>query len=253
MKSKINRALRLAAIMFVTAALIPLLALAGFSLRYALLALIPLAAGLILLVPSMRRRFTAPFRQAPNLDGFFLPEDRSLHPLHVWVKTLSGSRVRVGMDDFMQKLMGPVDHVLLPSPGERFSQGAAMVTLRRGTRSLSLAAPLSGTVRETNGAVSSDPRLVNRDPYGEGWILILEPDRLARELRSLLDAGSSAEWMGREVDRLRGALTSPSAARVLQDGGAFVDGLHAAVDDEKWQVVKSMFFEVPESGNGTDA
>lgn len=252
MKSKVNRALRLAVIMFVTAALIPLLALAGFSLRYALLALIPLAAGVILLVPSVRKRFTAPLRQAPTVDGFILPEDRYLHPLHGWARALSGSRVRVGIDDFIQKLLGPVDHIVLPSPGERFKQGAALVTLRRDARSLSLAAPLSGTVRETNGAVGSDPRLVNRDPYGEGWILILEPDRLGREIRGLLDAGSSAEWMGREVDRLRSALTSPSAARVLQDGGAFMDGLHAAIDDEQWQVIRSMFFEVPESGNGTD-
>ena len=96
-------------------------------------------------------------------DGLLYSKD------HEWV-LVTGSAARIGITDFAQDALGDVVFVQLPSTGISVSAGESFSEVE-STKSVSdIYAPVSGTVAAVNGAVESDPSLLNTDPYGAGWI-----------------------------------------------------------------------------------
>jgi glycine cleavage system H protein len=94
---------------------------------------------------------------------------------HEWTRT-DGSRVTVGITSFAQDALGDVVYVDLPATGTRVEAGQPFGEVE-STKSVSdLYAPLSGTIAERNEALESNPELVNSDPYGEGWMVVIEAD-----------------------------------------------------------------------------
>ena len=114
------------------------------------------------------------------------PEGLSYSAEHEWV-AVEGTRARVGITDFAQDALGDVVYVQLPDVGLEVLAHASCAEVE-STKSVSeIYAPLTGTVVEVNGALVDEPELVNQEPYGKGWILVLE---LADpgEVATLLDA-----------------------------------------------------------------
>lgn len=113
-----------------------------------------------------------------------VPAELKYSSEHEWVR-FEGSSVRVGITDYAQDSLGDVVFVQLPEVGAELEPGATMGEIE-STKSVSeLYAPVGGRVREVNLALEEAPQLVNEDPYGEGWIAVLEP---AGEGSELLDA-----------------------------------------------------------------
>jgi glycine cleavage system H protein len=114
------------------------------------------------------------------------PEGLSYSTEHEWV-AVEGTRARVGITDFAQDALGDVVYVQLPDVGLEVLAHASCAEVE-STKSVSeIYAPLTGTVVEVNAALVDEPELVNQEPYGKGWILVLEladPDEIA----TLLDA-----------------------------------------------------------------
>jgi glycine cleavage system H protein len=117
------------------------------------------------------------------------PEELRYTTEHEWVSSEEGNRVRVGITDFAQDALGDVVYVDLPEEGTEVTAGEPFGEVE-STKSVSdIFSPVSGRVVERNGVLSETPELVNRDPYGEGWMVVVEmtdPDELDR----LLDAGA---------------------------------------------------------------
>ena len=114
------------------------------------------------------------------------PDGLSYSAEHEWV-AVEGTRARVGITDFAQDALGDVVYVQLPDVGLEVLAHASCAEVE-STKSVSeIYAPLTGTVVEVNGALVDEPELVNQEPYGKGWILVLE---LADpgEVATLLDA-----------------------------------------------------------------
>jgi glycine cleavage system H protein len=110
-----------------------------------------------------------------------VPADLRYSSEHEWVR-IEGGRARVGITDYAQDALGDVVFVQLPEPGTALSAGAGMGEIE-STKSVSeVYAPLAGTVVEVNLALEDAPQLVNEDPYGEGWIAVLEISGGADEL-----------------------------------------------------------------------
>lgn len=104
-----------------------------------------------------------------------IPEDLHYTEEHEWVRDDDGSFV-VGITDHAQEQLGDVVFVDLPPEGAAVSAGDAFGEVE-STKSVSdLYAPISGTVRERNEALEDRPELCNSDPYGEGWLVRIEPD-----------------------------------------------------------------------------
>jgi glycine cleavage system H protein len=114
------------------------------------------------------------------------PDDLRYSTDHEWAR-LEDGKVRVGITDYAQDTLGDVVFVQLPEAGARVEAGGTFGEVE-STKSVSdLYAPLAGTITEVNADLVDAPNRLNEDPYGEGWICVIEPDD-AGQLEALLDA-----------------------------------------------------------------
>ena len=165
---------------------------------------------------------------------FRFPAEAYFHPGHSWARPEPQGLVRVGIDDFAQKLIGVPEAVHLPAPGARVEQGARDASFRFGDQTIDLLSPVDGQVVARNEALDETPELINRDPYGAGWLLLVAPTRIASNLGNLLHRGSAAAWMSAAEESLR-ARMAPGLGVVLQDGGVPVTGIARNVFGEGWE------------------
>lgn len=119
------------------------------------------------------------------------PPELRYHREHLWARDEDG-RVRTGVTDYAQDQLGEIVYVDLPEVGARVEQGQAFGEIESTKTVSDLHAPLTGTVVEQNDSLQAEPGLVNRDPYGAGWMLVIEPDERS-QLDSLLTAGQYDE------------------------------------------------------------
>ena len=117
-----------------------------------------------------------------------VPEDLKYTKEHEWVR-VEGDRVIVGITDFAQDALGDVVYVDVPETGTQVKAGEPFGEVE-STKSVSdVYAPISGTVVDRNAQLADDPELVNRDPYGEGWMIAISPAD-ASDVEGLLEAGA---------------------------------------------------------------
>ena len=103
-----------------------------------------------------------------------VPEELRYTKDHEWARLEDGGRLRVGITDYAQDALGDVVFVQLPEVGAEVTADGSMAEIE-STKSVSdVYAPLSGTVVEVNPELTEAPQRVNEDPYGEGWICIIE-------------------------------------------------------------------------------
>ncbi|WP_067689413.1 glycine cleavage system protein GcvH [Nocardia jejuensis] len=115
-----------------------------------------------------------------------LPEELRYSEEHEWVRTLSPTRVRVGITDYAQSQLGDVVFVQLPEVEKDSATGDSIAEVE-STKSVSdIYAPMAGKVVAVNEVLTSEPETLNTDPYGDGWIFELEVDS-AEALESALD------------------------------------------------------------------
>jgi len=115
------------------------------------------------------------------------PMDLKYSKSHEWVR-VEGTQVVIGITDHAQESLSDVVYVELPSVGATFQAEDKFGVVESVKAASDLYMPLSGKVTAVNEALNNDPAAVNSDPYGEGWMLRLEPSNLAVELADLLDA-----------------------------------------------------------------
>jgi glycine cleavage system H protein len=116
------------------------------------------------------------------------PEDLRFTEEHEWVR-VEGSRVRVGITDFAQDALGDVVYVDLPEVGAQVHADQPFGEVE-STKSVSdVFSPLAGTIIERNPLIDDRPELVNEQPYGDGWLVVLEPTDPA-SIGTLMDAAA---------------------------------------------------------------
>jgi glycine cleavage system H protein len=171
--------------------------------------------------------FRHPFSEASATDSLLF------HPRHVWARVESAGRIRTGLDDFGRRLAGRIYCVELPEPGTRITAGKSAWTVVHHDGKVSLAAPVAGVVAEVNERLRHEPALVNEDPYGAGWAMVLTPLDLAADLRDLRFGAEIAPWIATESERLGCELASAGKSLpTLMDGGSLVGDLHHAIPSE---------------------
>ncbi len=120
-----------------------------------------------------------------------IPEDLKYTAEHEWVQP-RGESVRVGITHFAQEALGDIVYVSLPEVGTDVQGGSAIGEVE-STKSVSdIYAPVSGVVTARNDALDGQPDLVNSDPYGEGWMIEIDPGS-PDAVDGLLDAARYAE------------------------------------------------------------
>ncbi len=113
--------------------------------------------------------------------------DRRYTKEHEWALVEGDSRVRVGITDYAQDALGDVVFVELPDQGTEVEVGDGMAEVESTKSVADVYAPVAGTVIEVNEALQKSPELVNSDPYGDGWFVVIDASDTG-VLDDLLDA-----------------------------------------------------------------
>jgi glycine cleavage system H protein len=128
-----------------------------------------------------------------TVNDCHLPEDLYyLVEKHVWARPEDGAVV-VGLTDVAQNLAKSIISVTLKKPGRTLARGKSLGTVESGKWVGPVPAPVAGEIAAVNEALEADPGLLNRDPYGEGWIARLAPDDWARDSAELLTGPEGLE------------------------------------------------------------
>jgi glycine cleavage system H protein len=125
-----------------------------------------------------------------------IPKDLRFTADHEWVRESNDPQVvEVGITDFAQGELGDVVFVELPKSGANYAQKAVFGTIEAVKAVSELYAPIAGVILETNKALEKDPALINRDPYGQGWMIKVKI-KDNKELEGLLRADAYAKHIG---------------------------------------------------------
>ncbi len=180
--------------------------------------------------------------QMREVFGFQVPlENYYLHRGHAWAMLEGNDRVRVGLDDFSQKLLGPAEEVRLPEIGKVYYQDHLCMALFRQGKKASFEAPVDGAIEGINPLVRQNPSLIHDDPYGEGWLFTVKPVNLRRNLENLLSGEEAVLWINEESHRLLNLLDT-RAGVILPDGGAIIDDVYGNYKGLDWKPLVQEFF-----------
>jgi len=119
---------------------------------------------------------------------------------HEWLK-IENENCRVGISDYAQKTLHEVVYVDLPDLHKNLAQNTSFGTVESVKAVSELYSPISGEILERNEELANSPELVNKDPYGAGWIVVVKPSRLNEELKSLLDHEGYARFISELVKK----------------------------------------------------
>jgi len=133
-----------------------------------------------------------------EIDGYDVREGLYYHPDHFWAKVEDG-KIRVGASDYGQKSLKEIVFVELPEEGDSVTKDEPYGTVESVKAVVDLVAPVSGTIAAVNGELSDNPAPINEDPYGEGWLILIDPSNLDDALTNLMDYDAAVVWYRKVV------------------------------------------------------
>lgn len=102
-----------------------------------------------------------------------VPDDLLYTKEHEWVKFEGGGRARVGITDHAQHELGDITFADLPAVGKKVTQGGELMVIESVKAASDVYAPVGGVVVEVNATLADKPEVINKDPYGAGWLCVL--------------------------------------------------------------------------------
>jgi glycine cleavage system H protein len=129
-----------------------------------------------------------------DTQGYHIPDGLMYTKEHEWAKE-EGGVVTVGITDYAAKTLNDVVYVTPPKVDSKVEQLKSMGTVESIKAVSEIYSPISGTVTKVNGQLDSHPELVNKSPYGEGWLVEVKPSNLVMERKALLDANAYADYL----------------------------------------------------------
>jgi glycine cleavage system H protein len=127
-------------------------------------------------------------------EGREIPSDLKYTKEHEWLR-VEGGLCRVGITDYAQNSLHEVVYADLPQVGRKLAQKESFGTVESVKAVSEVYSPISGEVIEVNRKLVDAPELVNQQPYGDGWLILLKPSKLEDEMRSLMPAKDYEELL----------------------------------------------------------
>jgi acetyl-CoA synthetase len=169
------------------------------------------------------------------------------HPGHTWVEVEKADEVRIGIDDFLGKMIGKVKVIALPLSGERFLQGETLCSIIQEEGILHIVFPVSGSILSVNQKLKDEPELLTKDPLGEGFLLTLKPKNLQRDQKHLFYGEAALSWHQKELERFKTAIVSELSPDqnglgiTMQDGEIRLGDIEKLIDTERYIQLVSTF------------
>jgi glycine cleavage system H lipoate-binding protein len=171
-------------------------------------------------------------------SGFNVARDHYYHHGHSWARVEYGGRVRIGIDDFALRLLGPQDEIEIPGLGSRVGQNRPNAVLKRNGNEAPTLSPVDGTVVAVNHQLLSKTTIANKDPYGEGWLMVIQPSSLRNNLKNLFFGAESLAWVDDEffkLQKLMGEVYGEDIQyKMAATGGEAISDIYGEVPELGW-------------------
>lgn len=132
---------------------------------------------------------------------FRVATDRLYTTEGLWVKAEAPGRVRIGLGDFLQQRSGDLAFLSVKPPGTKLVAGADLAEMETVKVTQALPSPVAGAVLEVNAALELTPEAANQDPYGSGWLAVLEVASWDAERTRLLEPRAYLAVMQKQVEQ----------------------------------------------------
>ena len=177
-----------------------------------------------------------------DIKGFKIPHGYYLHRGHTWVKIEEGSTIRVGLDDFALRLLGPLDRIEAPLLGKELEQDRGDILLGRGSNMARVQSPVGGVVTDINPALREKGSLANQDPYTQGWVMRLHASNLRRDIKNLMIGDEAGEYLDGEINSLYQVIEE-ELGPLAADGGYLGDDIFGNLPQTSWQKLTRTFLK----------
>lgn len=167
---------------------------------------------------------------------------------HTWAFMESDGLVKVGIDDFLQHITGPITKVKMRHEGEKIKKGETLFSIIQYGKQLNIQSPVSGIITKNNTMLNTDSSILNSSPYNEGWVYVIESRNWMKDIQSFRRVETYREWIKNEFIRVKEFLFSTTVdvnnlQLVMQDGGELVDNLLEHFGPEVWEEFQSEFLK----------
>ena len=181
------------------------------------------------------------------VEGFRMPRNLLYHPNHIWMKREPDGTMRIGFDDFAQRLVGAIRqidmltfnvHQLGKKESQSFLKGWDIYSDGKSVR---ITSPLQGRIVDVNSRLGQEPSRISDDPYGEGWLCTIMPESDPEDTTAAALSGKQVDkWVKDEVNRLRHYVIDQGIS-VLQDGGEMVRNPSGILSESEWRHLINAF------------
>lgn len=182
--------------------------------------------------------------QGARTGEFSIPGGVLISPGHCWSGLAQDGSVKVGLDDFAKKLIGPIDAVEMPNVGMTVKAGQPLFAVRQKRRRAQFYAPVSGQVVKINPALVDGCTALETTAYHQSWVCVIDGDNLDAEVPALKIGRSAVALFQKDIERFRSVvkpMLKNGPAEAPADESLQVGELEH-LDDDQWdQVVKEFF------------
>ncbi|MDH3573306.1 MAG: glycine cleavage system protein H [Desulfobacteraceae bacterium] len=175
-----------------------------------------------------------------DVEGFKIPQGYYLHQGHCWAKLEEGSEVRLGIDDFALRLLGPLDQIKAPLVGKEIQQNRSDILMNRGKFEAKVLSPISGVVTAVNSKLREQGNVANEDPYSEGWILRIHSSNLRQDLKNLMIGDETETFYSQEIHRLYEVIED-TVGPLTADGGQLNNDIFGNLPQLGWERLIKLF------------
>ncbi|MBW1695753.1 MAG: glycine cleavage system protein H [Deltaproteobacteria bacterium] len=172
--------------------------------------------------------------------GYKVADGYYYHTGHSWARLEHGGYVRVGFDDFLVRLFGRFQKLVLPPLGAKLKQDQVGWVFSRDGHKAGVLSPVTGKVLAVNHNTREHPEIAHEDPYKEGWLFIVEPSALKKVLRQLYFGKECIQWMEMEGQKLMGLLGS-EYEKLAATGGEPIDDFYGHFPGIGWESLAKTF------------
>lgn len=212
------------------------------------IAMIVIFLGIDYVMQRKNKPAPAAYQTQHTNDPLRLPSGIFFAPSHTWLTLFPSGNVRIGIDDFVLRMMKNPELVLLKRAGTKVRKGEPLLQLKEGMHTITARSPIDADVVELNDMVLTHPEALRESLFSDGWAYTIRPNRTS-DLTGMFLGEQSRAWIQREFGRLRDFIAgSPQdgllAPALMQDGGVAVEGALTTFSDEECKRFEQHFLLV---------
>ncbi len=169
---------------------------------------------------------------------FNVPAGLFISPEHEWLSVEMTGVVRIGLDDFTQKLVGEISEIILPRKDSKVNRGESLFSIKGNGQTLTFPSPVSGRVTAVNYELTGTIDILKIKPYEIGWICCIEATNLTRDLQHLKVGADAVSWYREEYDRFNEMVEGLKSAEREEGNG---QGEPVSEEVKYWEAFSKSF------------